>query len=184
LGLYAFAISFGYFFIPAGAGALVFYSMVVITMSSYSVIKDGEMLSGRLLLGQLLGILGIITVTFGGIAAASVQGVALMALTGTAWGLYSVYGRKSASYFGYTYNSFLLFGIANVVVILVATPLTGTQPWTGIAIPSLAMALYMGMGSTALGYVGWKRRLKKGRAVAAGPAPCVARVFSDGGGRV
>ena len=178
LGLYAFAISFGYFFIPAGAGVLVFYSMVVITMSSYSVIKDGEMLSGRLLLGQLLGILGIITVTFGGIGAASVQGVALMALTGTAWGLYSVYGRKSASYFGYTYNSFLLFGIANVVVILVATPLTGTQQWTGIAIPSLAIALYMGMVSTALSYVVWNSVLKRVRASQGGLAQLLVPVLT------
>src|SRR2546428_5278274 len=178
LGLYAFAISFGYFFIPAGAGALVFYSMVVITMSSYSVIKDGEMLSGRLLLGQLLGILGIVTVTFGGIGAASVQGVALMALTGTAWGLYSVYGRKSASYFGYTYNSFLFFGIANVVVILVATPLTGSQQWTAIAIPSLAIALYMGTVSTALSYVAWNSVLKKVRASQGGLAQLLVPVLT------
>jgi len=108
----------------------------------------------------------------------------LMALTGTAWGLYSVYGRKSASYFGYTYNSFLLFGIANVVVILVATPLTGTQPWTGIAIPSLAMALYMGMVSTALSYVVWNSVLKKVRASQGGLAQLLVPVLTAGMGVV
>ncbi len=178
LGLYAFAISFGYLFVPAGAGALVFYSMVVITMSSYSVIRDGEKLSARLVLGQLLGILGIVTVTFSGIGSAPVQGVALMALTGTAWGLYSVFGRKSGSYFGYTYNSFLLFGIANVVLILVATPLTGTQQWTGIALPSLALALYMGMISTALSYVVWNNVLKKVSASQGGLAQLLVPVLT------
>ena len=161
LGLYAFAISFGYFFIPAGAGALVFYGMVVITMSSYSVARDGERLTLRVIIGLVLGILGIATLTFSRIGAISVQGVALMALTGTSWGLYSVYGKKSGSSFGYTYNSFLLFGIANAVLAVAGTSLTGTPQWTGIAIPSLALALYMGMISTALSYVVWNAVLRR-----------------------
>ncbi|MDA4124059.1 MAG: DMT family transporter [Thaumarchaeota archaeon] len=161
LGLYAFAISFGYFFIPAGAGALVFYGMVVITMSSYSVARDGEKLTLRLLIGIVLGFLGIVILTFGGIGAISVQGVALMALTGASWGLYSVHGRKSDSSFGYTYNSFLLFGIVGSVLALASASLTGTQQWTGISIPSLALVLYMGMISTALSYVVWNSVLRR-----------------------
>ena len=161
LGLYAFAISFGYFFIPAGAGALVFYGMVVITMSSYSLALDGEKLTWRVLVGLILGIIGIATLTFSRLGAISVQGVALMALTGTSWGLYSVYGRKSGSSFGYTYNSFLLFGIASGIIAVVGSSLTGTQQWTGITIPSLALALYMGMISTALSYVVWNSVLRR-----------------------
>lgn len=161
LGLYAFAISFGYFFIPAGAGALVFYGMVVITMSSYSVARDGEKLTLRVLIGLVLGILGIATLTFSRIGAVSVQGVALMALTGTSWGVYSVYGRRSGSPFGYTYNSFLLFGIASAVLAVAGTSFTGTQQWMGISIPSLALALYMGMVSTALSYVVWNGVLRR-----------------------
>ena len=41
------------------------------------------------------------------------------------------------------------------------TPLTGTQQWTGLSLESLALALYMGMISTALGYVVWNNVLKK-----------------------
>ncbi len=163
LGLYAFAISFGYLYVPASAGALVFYSVVVITMSTYSVVKDREKVSVRLVVGQSLGILGILAVAFRGIGPASLSlpGVALMALTGASWGLYSVNGRKSGSYFGYTYNSFLIFGVANVVLILLGTGLTGTQQWTGISLPSLGLALYMGAISTALSYVVWNRVLKR-----------------------
>ena len=178
LGLYAFAISFGYLFIPASAGALVFYSMVVITMSSYSVVMDGERLSARLVVGQLLGILGIVAVTFSGLGSATLPGVALMALTGAAWGLYSVYGRKSGSYFGYTYNSFLLFGAANVVLALIATPLAGTQQWTDVAPASLALALYMGMISTALSYVVWNNVLKKVSASQGGLAQLLVPVLT------
>lgn len=178
LGLYAFAISFGYFFIPAGAGALVFYGMVVITMSSFSVARDGEKLTLRVLLGLLLGILGIVTLTFSGIGAVSVQGVALMALTGTSWGLYSVYGRKSSSSFSYTYNSFLLFGIGSAVLAVASASVTGTQQWTGITTPSLALALFMGMISTALSYVVWNTVLKRVTASLGGLAQLLVPVLT------
>ncbi|MDA4127532.1 MAG: DMT family transporter [Thaumarchaeota archaeon] len=161
LGAYAFAISFGYNYIPAAAGALVFYSMVVLTMSSYSVVGEGEKVSVPLVAGLLLGVIGIVTMTFGGIGSVSSLGVALMAVTGTAWGLYSVYGKSSESYFGYTYNSFLYFGLANVFLVLLVTALQGTRQWTAIALPNLALALYMGMVSTALSYVIWNGVLKR-----------------------
>ena len=184
LGLYAFAISFGYSFIPASVGALVFYGMVVITMSSYSVARDGEKLTLRVLIGLVLGILGIATLTFSGIGAISVQGVALMALTGTSWGLYSVYGRKSGSSFSYTYNSFLLFGIASGVLAIAGTSLTGTQQWTGIAIPSLVLVLYMGMASTALSYVVWNSVLRRVSASLGGLVQLLVPVLTAGMGVV
>ncbi len=161
LGLYAFAISFGYFFIPAGAGALVFYGMVVATMTFYSILKEGERLSLRVLFGLLLGISGIFTLTFGGIGNVSAQGVALMTLTGTSWGLYSVYGRKSGSSFGYTYNSFLFLGVACGLLGIGETSLAGTQQWASVSLPSLALAVYMGTVSTALIYVAWNGVLKR-----------------------
>ncbi len=178
LGLYAFAISFGYFFIPAGAGALVFYGMVVITMSSFSVAKDGEKLTSRVLLGLLLGILGIFTLTFSGIGAVSVRGIALMALTGTSWGLYSVYGRKSSGSFNYTYNSFLLFGIAGAVLAVASALLTGAQQWTGITTTSLTLVLFMGMISTALSYVVWNSVLKRVTASFGGLAQLLVPVLT------
>ena len=178
LGLYAFAISFGYVFVPAGAGALVFYSMVVITMSTYSVAADGERISLQLILGQALGILGIFIITLRGVGSASLPGVALMAVTGTSWGLYSVYGRKSGSYFGYTYNSFLLFGVASLVLVGLVTPLTGTGQWTNIDARTLALSLYMGMLSTAVSYIVWNSVLKKVSASQGGLAQLLVPVLT------
>ncbi len=164
LGAYAFAISFGYVAISAAAGSLVFYSMVVITMGSYSVAVDGEALSAKLVASQGLGLMGIFTITFSGLASVSVLGVALMALTGASWGLYSAYGKGFGSYFGYTFNSFLLFGVAGIAIGLLALPFTGTAVWTSISARDLALALYMGTVSTALVYVLWNRVLQRIRA--------------------
>ncbi|QQG48892.1 MAG: DMT family transporter [archaeon] len=161
LGVYAFAISFGYAFIPASVGALVFYGAVVITMTSYSVVEERERLTFRVVLGLVLGLLGILVLTFGGLGTASLEGVALMALTGISWGLYSVYGRSSGGSFGYTYNSFLFFGIAAAALGVFGTAIAGTAQWTDIAPSSLALALYMGTVSTALSYVVWNGVLRK-----------------------
>ena len=38
LGAYAFSISYGYLFIPVGAGTFIFYTFVVVTMVAYSII--------------------------------------------------------------------------------------------------------------------------------------------------
>ena len=160
LGVYAFSISYGYLFIPVAAGTLVFYTAVVMTMVAYSVINDREKLTFRLGLGLLLGLLGVIAITFSKISAVTLPGVFLMIATGASWGLYSVYGRKFDVAFGYTYNSFLILGAFAVIAGLALSSfhqltLANLSPF------DLGLALYMGMLSTALSYVVWNRTMKK-----------------------
>lgn len=118
LGIYAFSISYGYAFISAAAGVLIFYTFVVITMTSLSVIKEKEKLTPRLIIGQLLGILGVLIITSSGIQSVTLFGAFLMAATGVSWGLYSVYGRKFQNPFSYTYNSFLIFAAIALTLFL------------------------------------------------------------------
>jgi drug/metabolite transporter (DMT)-like permease len=160
LGVYAFSISYGYLFIPVAAGTLIFYTAVVMTMVTYSVISDREKLTLRLCFGLLLGLLGVIAITFGRINAVTIPGVLLMIATGASWGLYSAYGRKFAVAFGYTYNSFLILG---AFAIAAALALTSFHQLTLVNLSpfDLGLALYMGMISTALSYVVWNRTMKK-----------------------
>lgn len=160
LGVYAFSISYGYLFIPVAAGTLVFYTAVVMTMVTYSIINDKEQLTRRLGLGLLLGLFGVITITFSKISAVTLPGVLLMIATGASWGLYSAYGRKFDVAFSYTFNSFLILGVFAVVVGLALSyfhqlTLASLSPF------DLGLALYMGMASTALSYVVWNRTMKK-----------------------
>jgi drug/metabolite transporter (DMT)-like permease len=160
LGVYAFSISYGYLFIPVAAGTLVFYTAVVMTMVAYSVINDREKLTLRLGLGLLLGLLGVIVITFSKISAVTLPGVFLMIATGASWGLYSAYGRKFEVAFGYTCNSFLILGVFSLAAALVLSSfhqltLVNLSPF------DLGLALYMGMISTALSYVVWNRTMKE-----------------------
>jgi drug/metabolite transporter (DMT)-like permease len=160
LGAYAFSISYGYVFISVAAGTFIFYTFVVLTMATYSVLVDKEQLTPRLVFGQLLGVAGILVITFGKISSVTLLGVLLMAGTGVSWGLYSAYGKKFMVTFSYTYNSFLILGTFAIISSL-ALPLLGQPISTNISIPNLGLALYMGMISTALSYVLWNATVKK-----------------------
>lgn len=160
LGAYAFSISYGYLFISVAAGTLVFYTFVVITMVSYSIIKDKERLTLRLALGQLFGLLGVLVITFSRISSVTLLGVLLMVATGISWGLYSAYGKRFEIAFSYTYNSFLILGgIAAVTSLVLA--FWGQLTFTNISLQDFGLALYMGMVSTALSYLLWNQTMKK-----------------------
>lgn len=160
LGGYAFSISYGYLFIPVAAGTFVFYTFVVLTMVTYSLISREEKLTLRLCLGQLLGLLGVLMITFGGISSVTVLGVLLMAATGVSWGLYSAYGRRFDVPFSYTYNSFLILGGVSAFA-AVTLAFSGQLAFADISLPNLGLALFMGMVSTALSYVLWNQTLRK-----------------------
>ncbi len=161
LGAYAFAISFGYVFISAAAGALIFYFFVVLSMSTYSVVQEKESPSIKLVLGQVLGILGVLTITFSRIGSVSPSGVLLMAATGISWGAYSVYGRRFENAFDYTGNSFLIFSMITLILAAISLSSYGASTWIDISANFLLLALFMGTITTALSYVLWNGVLKR-----------------------
>lgn len=160
LCVYAFSISYGYVFISVAAGTFVFYTFVVVTMTTYSVVQEKEPLTLRLLLGQIFGLVGVLVITFGKISSVTFLGVILMAVTGTSWGLYSAYGKRFKITFSYTYNSFLILS-AFAILASIALVLFGQSLFTHISIGDLGLALYMGIISTALSYVLWNATVKQ-----------------------
>jgi drug/metabolite transporter (DMT)-like permease len=161
LGSYAFLISYGYLYISAAAGTLTFYSMTLITMSIISFVQEKEKVIVHQVLGQVLAFFGIVVITFSGIKAVTPIGVILLAATGFSWGLYSIYGRRFTNPFAYTFNSFLIFGIAALALTAIALLTRITPLFIDLSINGLGLALYMGTISTALSYVLWSRELRK-----------------------
>jgi drug/metabolite transporter (DMT)-like permease len=178
LGIYAFSISYGYFFITAAAGVLIFYTFVIATMTLFSIVIDREKLTLPLLFGQLLGIAGVLMISFGGIKSVTLTGVFLMAVTGISWGLHSVCSRKFKNPFAYTYTSFLIFGVISLLVSLLSYPWWGRQIWTNISSGNLGWALFMGTISTALSYALWYRVMKKIKASQGGVVQLLVPIFT------
>src|SRR5439155_1052776 len=59
LGLYAFSISFGYEFISAAAGTLVFYAFVILTMALFGFVHDRETPTTRSIVVQILALAAV-----------------------------------------------------------------------------------------------------------------------------
>ena len=161
LGAYAFSISYGYLFISAAAGTLVFYAFVVLTMALAGYLSDGDRPTQRTVAGQALALFGVVVITFGGIRDVTPSGVLLMAVTGASWGLYSVHGRTAPDAAAYTFATFLvvaLFSLSVAPFLAFLDPrFVRIKPsWNGLGI-----ALFMGMISTALSYILWHKTLRR-----------------------
>jgi drug/metabolite transporter (DMT)-like permease len=106
LVVYAVAFSLAYVSLPAGTGALLLFGAVQATMIATGLAR-GE----RLTLGQWAGLAvalaGLVTLLAPGVSAPPPLGAALLALSGMAWGVYSLLGRGTADPVAVTAGNFL-----------------------------------------------------------------------------
>jgi len=184
LGAYAFSISFGYQFITAAAGTLIFYAFVILTMALFGRLHDHEKPSPQSVAGQLLALVGVGIITFGGIRDVTFSGVVLMAATGSSWGLYSVYGRSAGDARSYTFHTFLvLAGFCLLLLPLVESVSPGAL-YIQTTANGLGLALFMGMISTALSYILWHLTLRRIKASEGGIVQLVVPVLASAMGIV
>jgi drug/metabolite transporter (DMT)-like permease len=92
LAAYAVGFSFAYLEIGAGAGALILFGSVQLTMI-VGGLRRGERPVVRQWLGWLVAITGLIAINAPGLDPPPPRGAALMAAAGIAWGIYSLRGR-------------------------------------------------------------------------------------------
>ena len=106
LFLYAAPFSFAYVSLPTGTGALVLFGAVQLTMIG-SGLFSGERPHAREWLGLGVAAAGLVYLNLPGLSAPEPGGVALMALAGVAWGLYSLRGRTAGPPLRRTAESFI-----------------------------------------------------------------------------
>lgn len=162
LGVYAVAISYGYRFIGAAAGTFVFYATVMLTLIG-SDLAGRQSIPPRRWAGAAISLVGIVVLTVGRIEAVTVTGVALLVLTGAAWGVYTAAGRSVADPRMATTANFVLLS-------LVLAPATGVGLLAGwhVSLVGLAWAVGMGAGTTAFAYVAWYAAQRSMSGTAAG----------------
>jgi len=153
LGAYAFAISYGYQHIGAAAGTLVFYACVLLTMTLAGAALEGQPPAPRATVGSLVALGGVAVLAAGRNEGATLLGVALLALTGAAWGAYSVLGRRRPDALAHSAANFSTLALALVpFAALLGAGVAGPVAFTT---EGLALALLMGAVTTALSYVVW-----------------------------
>lgn len=168
LFLYAACFSFAYLTLSAGAGALILFGAVQVTMIVAGLLS-GE--RPRLLewLGLGVALAGLVLLTSpglatsgqvaanpvaGGLLAPPLSGAALMAVAGVAWGFYSLAGRGGSDPVAATMRNFQLAVPLALVVVVMA------HPQIRISRPGLVLATLSGALASGLGYVLWYAALR------------------------
>ncbi|OIP84300.1 MAG: EamA family transporter [Rhodobacterales bacterium CG2_30_65_12] len=175
LALYVLGFSFAYVSLPAGAGALILFAMVQLTMFAGAVAAREPV--------PLLRWLGA-AVAFGGLAwlllpgkgagAMDLTGVALMAAAGVGWGVYSLLGRRVTDPLRATGSNFILALPLGLAVFLLLPD--------GIDLRGAGLAAVSGGITSGLGYALWYRILPRLGASIAAVAQLSVPVISVAGG--
>ncbi|MCC9007920.1 DMT family transporter [Pseudomonas putida] len=149
LFLYAFLFSAAYLQLGAGAGALLLFGAVQITMFGFAWFK-GERITARMLLGMLIAFAGLLVLLLPGAAAPPLSSALLMALSGMAWGVYTLLGRGSPRPLADTAGNFAR-SLPCLALLLPVLLLGGPH----LTPPGLLYALGSGVLASGAGYAVW-----------------------------
>lgn len=144
---YLFGFSLAYKGLATGAGALILFGMVQITMFSGAV-WAAETIPARRWLGAALAFSGLVFLLAPSGDGLSALHAALMALAGIGWGIYSLAGRGQSDALAATAANFTLaLPFAALVLLLV--------PIEALPASGVALALVSGSVTSGLGYALW-----------------------------
>ncbi|MDH1264962.1 DMT family transporter [Pseudomonas sp. GD03944] len=150
---YAAAFSFAYISLDAGAGALLLFGAVQISMLLWGFYR-GERLGMAGSAGLLMAFAGLLVLLLPGASAPAMSSALLMLLSGVAWGAYSLLGRGVSDPLAATAGNFLRavpFALATSLLLL------GSLHWDG---PGVLYALLSGALASGAGYAIWYTALR------------------------
>ncbi|MGE8361002.1 DMT family transporter [Pseudomonas sp.] len=153
LFVYAAAFSFAYVSLDAGAGALLLFGAVQISMLLWGFYR-GERLGMAGSAGLLMAFAGLLVLLLPGANAPAMSSALLMLLAGVAWGAYSLLGRGVSDPLAATAGNFLRavpFALATSLLLL------GSLHWDG---PGVLYALLSGALASGAGYAIWYTALR------------------------
>jgi drug/metabolite transporter (DMT)-like permease len=149
LGLYAIAFSYAYVGLSAGAGALLLFGTVQLTMIGGGILR-GERPPPRQWIGLAVAAAGMVVINLPGLGAPPIGAAALMLAAGVGWGIYSLGGRGARRPIRTTAGNFvrcLPFAAAFAAISLVAT--------AHVTARGAALAATSGAVTSGLGYCVW-----------------------------
>ncbi|WP_298184001.1 DMT family transporter [uncultured Pseudomonas sp.] len=163
LFVYAAAFSFAYIHLDAGAGALILFGAVQLSMLAWGIYR-GECLGLKGCSGLLLAFAGLLVLLLPGASRPPTEAASLMLLAGVAWGAYSLLGRGVSDALAATTGNFLR---AAPLALLLSVLFIEQMSWDT---PGLIYALLSGALTSGVGYAIWYSAL---RGLQAFQAACV-----------
>ncbi|HDS1820100.1 TPA: DMT family transporter [Pseudomonas putida] len=150
LFLYAFLFSAAYLQLGAGAGALLLFGAVQITMFGFAGYK-GERITTRMLLGMLIAFVGLLVLLLPGAEAPPLTSALLMAASGVAWGVYSLLGKGSPRPLADTAGNFA----RSLPCLVLLVPVLWVGGGAHVTALGLLYALGSGVLASGAGYAVW-----------------------------
>lgn len=171
LFIYAAALSFAYRTIDTGAGALMLFGAVQMTMILAGFIA-GERMGALQSMGIAAAMVGLVILVSPGVEAPSVLDSILMLASGIAWGVYSLFGRGLSNPSAATAGNFLRTVPLTIALSLLALP------WLQLDARGILYAVLSGALTSGLGYVMWYRVLQHIRVMTASTIQLSAPVLA------
>ena len=145
LFVYAAGFSFAYISMTTGAGALLLFGAVQVTMISWGLFK-GERMSA---LQFLLALIGLILLLLPNAAVPQLSSALMMLAAGIAWGVYSLKGKGAKFPIEATAGNFIRATLLALVLLVIFWP--GGE----FHAEGMAYAVASGAIASALGYALW-----------------------------
>lgn len=174
---YAITFSLAYVTLEAGAGALVLFGLVQLTMIAAGL-RGGERPRLVQWLGLASAVSGLVYLLLPGLSAPDPLGVALMAVAGVGWGVYSLRGRGQTRPIAATAGNFLRAAPLAALGSLVALPFAPVhvEPYGAL------LAVASGALASGVGYSIWYRALRGHTATTAAVVQLCVPVLAATGG--
>ncbi|WP_201579481.1 EamA family transporter [Psychrobacter sp. Pi2-52] len=159
LVIYALCFSIAYVELDTGTGALILFSAVQLTMIGWGIYKK-EQLSALQWLAFVVAVAGFVYLMLPSAAIPSPLAAALMAMSGIAWGVYSIRGKSCVSPLRATGFNFVRSLVAVPILLLVGMTylddlVLKNINLDGITIEGVLLACASGAIASGLGYSIW-----------------------------
>ncbi|WP_405600261.1 MULTISPECIES: DMT family transporter [unclassified Pseudoalteromonas] len=147
--VYAICFSIAYVKLDTGTGALILFSAVQLTMIGWGIYKK-EQLSALQWCAFLVALGGFVYLMLPSAAVPSILDASLMALSGIAWGIYSIRGKVCVSPLRTTGFNFIRSLVAIPILLLV-----GMNHLQDVSIEGVLLACASGAIASGMGYSIW-----------------------------
>jgi drug/metabolite transporter (DMT)-like permease len=175
LFVYAVTLSFAYRSINTGAGALILFGAVQMTMLTAGFMA-GERMRVLQIAGFAAAISGLLILVLPGIETPSTLDGLLMLVSGASWGVYSMLGRGVPDPIASTAGNFTRAAPFTIIFSLCAFP------WFHFDAYGATYAVISGALTSALGYVLWYQVLQHMRAMTASTIQLSVPILAAVGG--
>ncbi|WP_010198081.1 DMT family transporter [Psychrobacter sp. PAMC 21119] len=154
LVVYALCFSIAYVELDTGTGALILFSAVQLTMIGWGIYKK-EQLSALQWMAFIVAVAGFVYLMLPSAAVPSVLAATLMAVSGVAWGIYSIRGKICVSPLRATGFNFIRSLVAIPLLLIIGMAYLKNMPLATISIEGILLACASGAIASGMGYSVW-----------------------------